>query len=57
MQPITQKGVLVTGIGRAAKPQEVSLFASALALHMGKRARKGKPLTAKLKAHTLAPLV
>jgi topoisomerase IV subunit A len=44
-QPISQKGVLVNGIGRGAKAQEVRLVASGLAEHIGKRARKGKPLT------------
>lgn len=47
---ISQKGVKVSGIGRAAKPQEVSLSASGLALHIGKRARKGKALESKIKA-------
>ncbi|MBC3809098.1 DNA topoisomerase IV subunit A [Undibacterium seohonense] len=50
---ISQKGVKVTGIGRAAKPQEVSLSASGLALHIGKRARKGKVLESKIKASHL----
>ncbi|CDG81348.1 DNA topoisomerase IV subunit A [Janthinobacterium agaricidamnosum] len=49
VQPISQKGVVVSGTGRAAKPQDSSLSASGLALHFGKRARKGKPLAAKLK--------
>ena len=47
---ISQKGVKVTGIGRAAKPQEVHLSAGGLALHIGKRARKGKVLESKIKA-------
>lgn len=47
---ISQKGVKVQGIGRAAKPQEVQLSASGLAIHIGKRARKGKALESKLKA-------
>jgi topoisomerase-4 subunit A len=50
---ISQKGVKVTGICRAAKPQEVSLSASGLALHIGKRARKGKVLESKIKASHL----
>ena len=49
VQPISQRGVLVSGIGRAAKPQDASLGATALADHIGKRAKKGKPLAAKLK--------
>ncbi|QJQ04674.1 DNA topoisomerase IV subunit A [Undibacterium piscinae] len=47
---ISQKGVKVSGIGRAAKPQEVNLSATSLALHIGKRARKGKALESKIKA-------
>jgi topoisomerase IV subunit A len=53
---ISQKGVRVTGIGRAAKLQEVNLSASALAPHIGKRARKGKVLESKLKAQNLTAL-
>ncbi len=56
VQPISQKGVLVKGIGRGAKPQEVSLSASGLAFHIGKRARKGKALAAKLKPVSMAAL-
>jgi topoisomerase-4 subunit A len=48
-QPISQKGVVVSGTGRGGKPQEVSLSAAALAPHIGKRARKGKALEAKIK--------
>ncbi|MGZ8303421.1 MAG: DNA topoisomerase IV subunit A [Telluria sp.] len=55
VQPITQKGVLVTGIW-AAKPREVPLSASSLQLHFGKRARKGKPLVTKTKAQDLRPI-
>ena len=47
---ISQKGVRVSGIGRAAKPQEINLSANGLALHIGKRARKGKALESKIKA-------
>lgn len=54
-QPITQRGVLVSGSGRGGKAQEVALSASGLAIHIGKRARKGKALESKLKATTLAP--
>ncbi len=53
---ISQKGVRVSGLGRAAKPQEVNLSASALAPHIGKRARKGKLLESKLKAQNLTAL-
>jgi len=41
-QAITQKGVLVSGIGRGGKAQEVSLSAVALGPHIGKRARKAR---------------
>jgi topoisomerase-4 subunit A len=47
--PITQRGVIVNGIGRGSKAQEVLLSASGLANHIGKRARKGKALESKLK--------
>ncbi|GGC72778.1 DNA topoisomerase IV subunit A [Undibacterium terreum] len=48
-QAISQKGVRVTGVGRAAKVQDINLSAAALGVHIGKRARKGKVLEAKLK--------
>lgn len=57
VQPISPKGVLVSGIGRGAKAQDVLLSASALALHSGKRARKGKPLATKLTPLGLTPVV
>lgn len=47
--PISQKGLKISGTGRAAKPQELVLSANSLAPHIGKRARKGKVLEAKLK--------
>jgi topoisomerase-4 subunit A len=49
VQPISQRGVTVHGAGRGGKAQEVSLSASGLANHIGKRARKGKVLESKLK--------
>ncbi|MCC6073289.1 DNA topoisomerase IV subunit A [Massilia sp. GCM10020059] len=52
VQPITQKGVIVSGIW-ATKPREVPLNATGLAPHIGKRARKGKPLVAKVKVQDL----
>ena len=52
VQPITQKGVTVSGIW-ATKPRDVPLSASGLAPHIGKRARKGKPLVAKVKVQDL----
>ncbi|MES2024111.1 MAG: DNA topoisomerase IV subunit A [Pseudomonadota bacterium] len=52
-EPISQRGVLVSGAGRGGKAQEVLLSASGLAVHIGKRARKGKALESKIKATTL----
>ena len=49
-QPVSQRGVVVTGIGRGGKAQEVALSASGLAPHIGKRARKGKVLESRIKA-------
>ena len=49
-QPISQRGVVVFGTGRASKPQQVALSATALAPHIGKRARKGRVLESRLKA-------
>jgi len=54
-QPISQRGVVVSGTGRGGKVQDVTLSASGLAIHIGKRARKGRALEAKLKPVTLAP--
>ena len=56
VQPISQKGVSVHGTWAGNKPREVDLSASGLAVHFGKRARKGKALAAKIKALTLKPL-
>ncbi|MDP1680404.1 MAG: DNA topoisomerase IV subunit A [Burkholderiales bacterium] len=52
-QPISKRGVIVTGAGRGGKVQEVLLSASGLAAHVGKRARKGKALEAKIKPSAL----
>ena len=52
-QAISQKGVKVSGIGRGGKTQEVNLSATALSIHINKRARKGKALEAKIKASGL----
>lgn len=51
--PIGQRGVVVFGIGRASKPQQVTLSATGLAPHLNKRARKGKLLESKLKPNGL----
>ena len=53
-QPVSQRGVLVTGIGRGGKVQEVALSASGLAPHIGKRARKGRALESRVKAAALS---
>jgi topoisomerase-4 subunit A len=53
-QPVSQRGVVVTGIGRGGKAQEVALSASGLAPHIGKRARKGRALESRIKAAGLA---
>ncbi|WP_020651950.1 DNA topoisomerase IV subunit A [Massilia niastensis] len=53
-QPISQKGLNVHGTWAGAKARVVELFASSLEPHFGKRARKGKPLSARLKAQDLA---
>ncbi|MBC3812032.1 DNA topoisomerase IV subunit A [Undibacterium aquatile] len=55
-QAISQKGVRVTGTGRGGKVQEVNLSANALSVHINKRARKGKPLEAKIRASSLQKL-
>lgn len=56
-QPISQKGVRVIGISsRAAKPQDLNLSAASLAIHIGKRARKGKLLASRMKPAQLEAL-
>ncbi len=52
-QQIGPKGVVVAGIGRGAKAQEILLLASSLTYHTGKRARKGKALITKMKAERM----
>ena len=54
--PTGAKGVVVSGIGRGAKPQEVNLSNSALQPHLGKRGGKGKALETKMKADKLTAL-
>jgi topoisomerase-4 subunit A len=53
-QPISQRGVNVVGTWAGDKPRTVELFGVGLEPHFGKRAKKGKPLSAKLKAKDLA---
>jgi topoisomerase-4 subunit A len=52
-QPISPKGLNVMGTWAGDKPRTVELFGVGLEPHFGKRARKGKPLSAKLKAKDL----
>jgi topoisomerase-4 subunit A len=52
---ITQKGVTVLGIGNASKAKEEKLGAIALQPHIGKRARKGKPMPTRIKPTGLLP--
>ncbi|MFZ6757761.1 DNA topoisomerase IV subunit A [Undibacterium sp. Ji50W] len=56
-QAISQRGVRVIGLGRGGKPQEVSLSANGLGIHIGARARKGKALEARIKASGLQRIV
>ncbi len=56
VQSISQKGVTVLGTWAGNKPREVDLSASSLAVHIGKRARKGKALAAKVKVQSLKPI-
>ncbi|MBI5752314.1 MAG: DNA topoisomerase IV subunit A [Hydrogenophilales bacterium] len=53
-QAISKRSVIVSGAGRGGKMQEVLLSASSLAAHVGKRARKGRALEAKIKPSGLA---
>jgi len=53
VQPISQRGVNVIGTWAGDKPRTVELFGVGLEPHFGKRAKKGKPLSAKLKARDL----
>jgi topoisomerase-4 subunit A len=55
-QAISQKGVRVLGTGNGGKDKELPLSAVALALHIGKRARKGKALESRMKATALAAI-
>lgn len=56
-EPISQKGVRVTGTGqRSGKAQETNLSGADLAHHIGKRARKGKLLASRIKASRLIAL-
>jgi len=52
-QPINQKGLNVIGTWAGDRARTVELFASGLEPHFGKRSRKGKALSARMKAHDL----
>jgi topoisomerase-4 subunit A len=47
--PINQRGVVASGSGRGGKATEVPLSGAGLAIHFGKRARKGRLLESKIK--------
>jgi topoisomerase-4 subunit A len=53
-QPISQRGVVVSGAGRGGKATELSLSGAALQVHFGKRARKGRLLEGKVKPSGLS---
>lgn len=53
-QPISQRGIVISGTGRGGKAQQVTLSAAGLASHIGKRARKGKLLESRIKPDMLA---
>jgi len=49
VQVISENGLIITGVGRGSKLQEISLSAKDLAGNIGKRARKGRLIPVKLK--------
>jgi DNA topoisomerase IV subunit A (EC 5.99.1.3) len=49
-QAISQKGVVVYGTGNVGKAKEIPLSGEKLLAHVGKRARKGRVLEARIKA-------
>ena len=52
---ISASGVVLLGTGRGGKPQEERLAGSALAPHVGKRARRGRAPDTRLKISSLRP--
>ncbi|MEN9865111.1 MAG: topoisomerase subunit, partial [Pseudomonadota bacterium] len=56
LQPIPAKGVVVAGIGRGNKPQEITVSNSALVSYTGKRGGKGRALESKIKVERLLPI-
>ena len=55
VSPVSESGLVVAGEGRAGKWTELAMTRKDLLVHVGKRARKGKALEAKLKAKQLRP--
>ncbi len=55
-QSINQRGVIVLGMGRGSKPQELRMTTADVKAHIAKRARKGKALESKIKPSALAPI-
>jgi topoisomerase-4 subunit A len=55
VSPVSDSGLVVAGEGRAGKWTELAMTRKDLLVHVGKRARKGKALEAKLKAKQLRP--
>ncbi|UTY57852.1 DNA topoisomerase IV subunit A [Massilia sp. erpn] len=53
---ISQKGVIVQGIGNASKAKEERMGVNALQEHIGKRARKGKAMPTRIKPTGLLPI-
>ncbi|WP_256078155.1 DNA topoisomerase IV subunit A [Massilia sp. YIM B04103] len=53
---ISQKGVIVQGIGNASKAKEERMGINALQEHIGKRARKGKAMPTRIKPTGLLPI-
>ncbi len=55
VSPVSESGLMIAGEGRAGKWTELAMTRKDLLVHVGKRARKGKALEAKLKAKQLRP--
>jgi topoisomerase-4 subunit A len=55
VSPVSESGLVVAGEGRAGKWTELAMTRKDLLVHVGKRARKGKALEAKLKSKQLRP--
>ncbi|MFZ9244151.1 MAG: DNA topoisomerase IV subunit A [Burkholderiaceae bacterium] len=55
VSPVSESGLVIAGEGRAGKWTELAMTRKDLLVHVGKRARKGKALEAKLKAKQLRP--